>query len=76
MTTDPNPDEIIAVVNSQHSIMESDSGRPIITNLFEMKRSMRRILFQQFEILTSKLLSIFVQIFEALPESWCGTMRL
>ncbi len=59
MATDPHPNKIVTICNSEGSSVNPNSDRPETTDFFEMQRGMSGIFFKQLEVLTGKFLGVF-----------------
>ncbi|MGA7841300.1 MAG: hypothetical protein WCA34_10300 [Candidatus Acidiferrales bacterium] len=76
MSTDPNPGEVVAVWYRQSAVIHSHSHRPQLSDLLEVQRGMRGVVFQQFEVFSSDRLETFRKVIEESPETSGGAMQL
>lgn len=65
----PEPDDIAVFLDCKSAIGQSDSHRPETSNLLEVKRGMRRVLFQQREVLVRKSADLNRKSFVSRPEA-------
>lgn len=65
---DPTPENAAFHALPECAITASHAHRPVASGLLQVQRWMTRILFQQFVVLTRKLLDVRGQLAEAIPE--------
>ncbi|GIK56545.1 MAG: hypothetical protein BroJett015_22080 [Chloroflexota bacterium] len=59
MVANPNPDKILTIRNSKGAMAQTNSRRPKWPDLFEVKRRVSGVLFEQFEVFASQILHGF-----------------
>jgi len=70
VTSDPKPQNAILHINTKCAVGYADADRNEISNILEVKRGMRGILFEEFEILFGEFLRVVRQSFETCPKVW------
>src|SRR5262249_14016695 len=72
--TNPHPQEILTVFDSQGPMSKPDPGRPQVADLLELERGVPRIRLQELEVLVSEFTDIVGQALIALPKPRCRPM--
>jgi hypothetical protein len=70
VTSDPKPQNAIGHFNTKCAMGDADADRNEISNILKVKRGMRGILFEEFEILFGEFLHVVRQSFETCPKVW------
>jgi hypothetical protein len=68
VTSDPKPQNAVGHISTKGAVGYADADRYELSDVLEMKRRMRRILFEKFEILLGELLDVVRQRFETCPK--------
>ena len=72
MRTNPAPQKTVIDFCCQCTIAAANAYRPVISNLFEVKRWMMRIGLQKLVVLACEVLHFLRQLVEQLPETRTG----
>ncbi len=65
---DPEPDEIVALLNSQNSVAPTNPRRPEFADLLEVERRMLAVSLEKLEVLVGECLDGFRKGFIEPPE--------
>src|SRR5215213_7582162 len=66
--TNPEPKEIVTLLQGKSAVGDTDADRPILSDSFEVERGMRRIVLPELEALSGQRLNFGRQGIESLPE--------
>jgi hypothetical protein len=76
MGTDPEPDIVLTVLNSQSAMIDPGPSGPKLAYFLEVQRRMGAVIFEEFEVLSGYRLDSFWQVSEKNPETAGGAMHL
>ncbi len=70
MTSDPKPQNAVGHINTKRPVGYADTDRDEISDIFEVKRGMSGILFEEFEVLLGEFLHVVRQSSKTCPKIW------
>jgi len=70
VTSNPKPQNAVGHIHAKRTVGHADADRNEISNILEVKRRVRRILLEEFEVLPGEFLHVAWQRFKTCPKIW------
>ena len=70
VTSDPKPQNAVGHINTKRTVGYADTDRNEISNIRKVKRGMRGILLEEFEVLLGEFLHVVRQRLKTCPKIW------
>jgi hypothetical protein len=68
VSADPNPEDAVCHVDTERTVSQPNTNRPLFSNLLEAERWVARIVLQNLVVAASKYLDFRGKDFERFPE--------